>query len=192
MRSSLPIHPVLNERYSPRSFSERDISDAELELLLEAARWAPSSHNDQPWRFLVTRRGQDGHEALLSALVPFNKAWVASAPVLMLNMVMRDFSYNREQNHHAWHDMGGAVVQLTAQATSMGIGVHQLAGLNTEDARTAFAIPTHLDIVSALALGFPGDPALLPENLMQRELVRSSRKPLSELVSFGAFRPTTG
>ena len=192
MRSSLPIHPVLNERYSPRSFSDRDISDAELELLLEAARWAPSSHNDQPWRFLVTRRGKEGHEALLSALVPFNRAWAASAPVLMLNLVLRDFSYNSEQNHHAWHDMGGALVQLTAQATSMGIGVHQLAGLDAEEARVSFSIPAHIDVVSALALGFPGDPASLPESLVQRELVRSSRKPLSELVSFGAFGTSNG
>ena len=186
-RSPLPIHPTLNERYSPRAFSDRDVTEGELELLLEAARWAPSSHNEQPWRFLVTRRGQEGHAELLSSLIPSNQLWAGKAPVLILNMVMRDFGYNNAANHHAWHDLGGALAQFTAQATAMGMGLHQLAGFHAEVAREAFGIPEHLQLVSAMAIGFPGDPEGLPENLKARELNRSTRKPLSELVSYGRF-----
>lgn len=186
-RSQLTIHPVLNERYSPRAFSDRDVSDAELDLLFEAARWAPSSHNDQPWRFLVTRRGQEGHAALLSSLIPSNQVWAGKAPVLVLNMVMRDFEFNGKPNYHAWHDMGGALAQLTAQATSMGIGLHQLAGFHAEVARVAFDIPERIELVSALAIGFPGDPEMLNGHLHERELTRSTRKELSELVSYGRF-----
>jgi len=187
-RSPLPIDPVLNARYSPRAFSGRDITDEELELLLEAARWAPSSHNEQPWRFLVTRRGQEGHAALLSALIPSNQIWAAKAPVLVLNMVMRDFAFNGKPNYHAWHDLGGALAQLTAQATSMGIGLHQLAGFHAEVARVAFNIPEHIELVSMLAVGFPGDPEMLEGHLREREMVHSTRKELDELVSFGAFK----
>jgi nitroreductase len=184
-RSDLDIHPVLNERYSPRAFSDRDVTDAELELLLEAARWAPSSHNEQPWRFLVTRMGQEGHEALLSSLIGSNLLWADKAPVLVLNMVMRDFSHNNKANYHAWHDLGGALAQLTAQATSMGIGLHQLAGFHSEVARVAFNIPLNMELVSVLAIGYPGDPETLEGGLRERELHRSSRKPLTELVRYG-------
>ena len=87
-RSELDIHPMLNARFSNRAFSEREVSDAELELVLEAARWAPSSMNEQPWRFLVTRRGGEGHGTLLAALNPSNQIWVDKAPVLILAMVL--------------------------------------------------------------------------------------------------------
>jgi len=186
-RSQLRIDPILNARYSPRAFSDRDLTDEEVTLLMEAARWAPSSHNEQPWRFLVTRRGQEGHAPLLSSLIPSNQSWAAKAPVLVLNMVMRDFAYNGKPNYHAWHDMGGALAQLTAQATSMGIGLHQLAGFHGEVARVAFNIPEHIELVSMLAVGFPGDPDTLEGHLRERELVHTTRKELNELVSFGAF-----
>lgn len=186
-RSKLPIHPILNARFSPRAFSSRDLTDQEVELLMEAARWAPSSHNEQPWRFLVTRRGQEGHAALLSSLIHSNQIWAEKAPVLVLNMVMRDFAFNQKPNYHAWHDLGGALAQLTAQATSMGIGLHQLAGFHGEVARVAFNIPEHMELVSVLAVGFWGEPDSLEGHLRERELNHSSRKELSELVSYGSF-----
>lgn len=186
-RSELDLDPALNKRYSPRAFSDRDVTDAELDLVLEAARWAPSSRNEQPWRFLVTRRGGEGYAALFGALTASNQVWVEKAPVLILNLVLRTFARNGQENFHARHDLGGAVAQLTAQATALGMGLHQLGGLHADVARAAFAIPEEYDVVTAIALGFPGDPDLLPENLRERELVRSPRKPLSELVFHGRF-----
>lgn len=187
MRSDLELHPVINERYSPRAFSERDVSDAELDLVLEAARWAPSSMNEQPWRFLVARRGGKGHAELLASLNPSNQIWASKAPVLILNMVRRTLSRNGQVNFHARHDLGLALSQLTAQATALGMGLHQMAGFHADVARLAFGIPEDLDLVSIIALGFPGDPDQLPEALRERELHRSVRKPLSELVSYGAY-----
>lgn len=188
-RSDLPIHPVLNERYSPRAFSDRPVSDQDLELVLEAARWAPSSMNEQPWRFLVTRHGGEGHADLLAALNPSNAVWADKAPVLILNMVRRTLERNGQENHHARHDLGAAIAQLTAQATALGMGLHQLGGFRPESARAAFGIPASYDLVSVIALGYPGDPDALSGDLRERELRKSTRKPLSELVRFGRFQP---
>lgn len=187
MRSDLQLHPLLNERYSPRSFSDREVTDAELELVLEAARWSPSSMNEQPWRFLVARKGAAGHIELLSSLNPSNQLWASKAPVLILNMVRRTLSRNGQVNFHARHDLGLALSQLTAQATALCMGLHQMGGFQADVARAAFAIPEELDLVSVIALGFPGDADQLPAELRERELRRSARKPLSELVSYGTL-----
>lgn len=187
-RSALPLHPLLNARFSPRSFSDRDVSEAELELVLEAARWASSSMNEQPWRFLVTRRGGKGHAELLAALNPSNQAWADKAPVLILNLVKRTLSRNGFENYHARHDLGLATAQLTAQATALGMGLHILGGFHANVARASFAIPEEFDLVSVIVLGFPGDPEQLPDNLKERELNRSQRRPLNELVFHGDFK----
>lgn len=186
-RSELDLHDVLNQRFSPRAFSARDVSDHELELVLEAARWAPSSMNEQPWRFVVTRRGSEEHGRLLASLNPSNQVWVDKAPVLILAMVHRTLSRNGQINHHARHDLGLATAHFTAQATALGMGVHILGGFSAEAARAAFHVPEDLDIVSVLVLGFPGDPDQLPENLRERETRRSARHPLSELVRYGSY-----
>jgi len=187
MRSPLGVHPLIGERYSPRAFSDRAPTDGELELVLEAARWAPSSRNEQPWRFLVARRGGEGHAELLAALIESNRRWADKAPVLVLNMVRRAFARDGQENFHAHHDLGLAMGQLTAQATALGMGLHQLGGFDAEAARSAFAIPGGLDLVSVTALGFPGDPAELPEDLREREARRSTRLPLAEIVHHGRY-----
>jgi len=186
-RSVLPVLPIINERFSPRAFSERVVTDAELELVLEAARWAPSSMNEQPWRFLVTRRGGTGHAELLGSLNTSNQVWADKAPVLILNMVQRTLSRNGQENFHARHDLGLATAQLTAQATELGMGLHILGGFHADAARAAFGIPEVYDLVSVIALGFPGDPGTLPEHLKERELHHSPRRPLTELVHYGRF-----
>lgn len=186
-RSDLDLHPVINGRYSPRAFSDRAVTDAELDLVLEAARWASSSMNEQPWRFLVTRRGEEGHQALLHVLNPSNNVWADKAPVLILSLVDRFLSRNGQENFHARHDLGLATAQFSAQATALGMGVHILGGFNALAAREAFAIPEQYDLVSVLVLGFPGDADKLTENLKEREQRRSPRRPLSELVHYGAF-----
>jgi len=188
-RSDLPLHPVLNERYSPRSFGERPVLDAELELVLEAARWAPSSMNEQPWRFLVTRNGGEGHAELLAALDHSNQVWADKAPVLVLTMAHRTLSRNGQENLHARHDLGFAVAQFTAQATALGMGLHQLGGFQAPLARAAFSIPAEFDLVSILALGFPGEAEMLPAELREREARKTARRSLTELVSYGRFKP---
>ncbi len=187
-RSELPLHPVLNERYSPRAFSDRPVTDAELELVLEAARWAPSSMNEQPWRFLVTRMGAEGHADLLSALNHSNQVWANKAPVLVLTMVHRTLSRNGQENFHARHDLGSAVAQLTVQATALGMGLHQLGGFQAHIARTVFGIPEEYDLVSVLAMGFPGEVEMLPAELREREARKTPRRSLTELVSYGRFK----
>ncbi len=184
-RSELDIHPILNERYSPRAFAPVPVTDEELTAVLEAARWAPSSMNEQPWRFLVTRHGGDGHAALLAGLNPSNQRWADKAPVLILVMAARTLSRNGQENHHARHDVGMAAAQLTAQATALGLGLHILGGFKAEEVRAAFAVPDTLDLVSVIALGHPGTADQLPDDLREREVRRSPRKALGEIVSFG-------
>ncbi len=186
-RSPLALHPLLNRRFSPRAFSGRAVTDAELELVLEAARWAPSSMNEQPWRFLVTRRGGEGHSELLAAMDPSNRLWADKAPVLILSMAQRTLSRNGQENFHARHDLGLATAQFTAQATAMGMGLHILGGFNGEAARAAFGIPADFDLVSVIVLGFPGEADQLPENLKVRELQHSLRRPLRDVVHYGRF-----
>lgn len=184
-RTTLDVHPLIAGRYSPRAFAAREVSDKELELVLEAARLAPSSMNEQPWRFLVTRNGGEGHQALLNALMSGNRIWADQAPVLILNMTTRNFLQDGRPNGHAWHDLGLAIAQLTAQATALGMGLHQLGGFDPQKARIAFGIPQELDIVSVIALGFPGDAEQLSEPFRAREMKRSPRRPLQELVWHG-------
>lgn len=186
-RSPLGVLQAISVRYSPRAFSDRPVSGDELTLVLEAARWAPSSMNEQPWRFLVTRRGEEGHDLLLDCLNPSNRLWADKAPVLMLAMAHRILHRINAENHHARHDLGLAVGQLGVQATSMGLGLHQLGGFDPARARQAFGIPEELDLVSVIVLGWPGRPEDLPEHLQQRERMRSPRRALSELVHYGRF-----
>ena len=188
-RSELPVHALIGERYSPRAFTDRDISDEELQLMLEAARFAPSSLNEQPWRFLVVRKGREGHAEMLAAMNASNRIWADKAPVLMLTLTRPRLIRNEIENTHAWHDLGLAVMQLTIQATAIGIGVHQLGGFDPQKARELFNIPPEFDLVTMLVIGFPGDPDQLPEKLRERELRRSVRRPLAETVHYGRFHP---
>lgn len=182
LRTTLPVHPLLAGRYSPRAFSDRGVEDSDLDLVFEAARLAPSSRNEQPWRFLVARRGGEGHDGMLNCLLPGNRAWAEKAPVLILTMVSRAFVRNGDRNVHAWHDLGLAIGQLTVQAAALGMGLRQLGGFRPEPARVTFGIPDEYDLVSVIALGYPGDPALLPEELRIREEQRSPRRPLRDIL----------
>jgi len=186
-RSELAVHPLISQWFSPRAYAERSVTDEELELLMEAARWAPSSMNEQPWRFLVTRNGGEGHAALLATLNHSNAIWADKAPVLTLVMASRNLHRLGQENHHARHDVGAAVALLTLQAAALGMGIHQLGGFDPQKAREVFAIPDELDLISVLAIGFPGLPHQLPENLRIREEARSPRKPLAEIVHYGRF-----
>ena len=178
-----PIHEVLAQRWSPYAFDSRPVSEADLVSLFEAARWAPSSFNEQPWRYIVaTKNDTKEFERLLSCLVEANQAWARSAPVLVLGVVSLKFSLNGKDNRAAVHDLGLASANIVMEAMSRGLYVHQMIGILPDRARELYGIPDGFEAWTALAIGYLGDPANLPENLRQRDQAPRRRKPLSEFV----------
>jgi nitroreductase len=164
------------------------VEGEKLLSLLEAARWAPSCYNEQPWRFIVGTREEPGdYDRLLHCLVDANRRWAASAPVLMLSVARLHFEYNGKPNRYAFHDVGLAVATMIVQASAMGIYVHQMAGFDRERARAVLHIPETHKPVAAIALGYREDAVQLPEDLRQRELAARERKPLSDLVFSGRW-----
>lgn len=176
------VHDLIRRRWSPRALSEQPVSREELLVLLDAARWAPSSFNEQPWRFLLTMRSGPGHDKLLDCLVPANQLWAGRAPVLMLMCARRTFSRNGAPNHYALHDTGLALGFLMLQATAMHLYVHAMAGFDRDKARVAFAIPDEYELGAAVAVGHLGDPANLSPKQEQAESAVRTRKSLREIV----------
>ncbi|MCW4386210.1 nitroreductase family protein [Salinibacterium sp. SYSU T00001] len=180
--TSVPIDDVHATRWSPRAFDpEATIDEATLATVLEAARWAPSARNAQPWRFVVGRRGTATHAALAENLMGFNREWAPAASALILNIaVTKDAAGDRLR--WAEYDLGQAVAHLTLQAQRQGLHSHQMGGIEVEGLRQAFDLGEHLVPVSITALGVLGDPQRLPERLRLRELAPRERLPLNELV----------
>ncbi len=176
------IHDLILRRWSPRSFADKEISAKELKALFEAARWAASSSNEQPWRFLVGRRGDDTYQKILNALVEFNQTWAKSAPVLVLSVAKKTFSSKNAPNRHNLHDTGAATANLALQATADGLHTHSMAGFDAEQIRASFAIPSDYEIGAVTAIGYFGDPGSLPEHLHKMEVSPRQRKPLEEFV----------
>jgi nitroreductase len=182
-----PIHDLLKRRWSPRTFGERLVEPDTLRSLFEAARWAPSSNNEQPWRFLVaTKENKADWDRLFACLVEGNQKWARQAPVLMLSIAKLTFD-DESVNRHALHDTGMAVENLIIQATSMGLFVHQMAGFRRDQARKECQIPDGYEPVAMIALGYPGDPATLPDYLRERELKPRERNSISEFVFSGTW-----
>jgi len=176
------VLPVILERWSPRAFADRDVSPADLKVIFEAARWAPSSYNEQPWRFLLGHRNSETYNKIFDALVPFNHAWAKSAPVLILGVAKTRFSHNDSPNNYGIYDLGAAAGFITLQAASMGLTTHQMAGFDWTKAREAFDIPEMYAIGSVMALGYRGELSDLDEHYQAQEQSPRSRKALSEIV----------
>ena len=183
-KTRCPVHELIARRWSPRSFADRPVEREKICSLLEAARWAPSSYNEQPWRFLVaTREDPDTFERLSSCLIEGNRSWASRAPVLILTIAktfLRDDPQRR--NRHAFHDVGLATAQLVLQATALDLYAHQMGGFDRERARELFAIPEGYEPLVVLAVGYLGDPGSLPPDLQGRERVPRTRKELEEIA----------
>lgn len=184
-----PVHPLIQERWSPRAFNARPVEIEKLRSLLEAARWAPSGGNGQPWHFLVGMHGSNMHERLVEVIKEGNLPWAAQAPVLLLTVAKMTTSSGRPHTH-AFHDVGLAVANLTFQAAALDLYVHQMGGFYPEKARTQFAIPDGYEPVTMVAIGYLGDPSQLDEKNRERELTARTRRPLSEFVFEGLWGET--
>ena len=186
--TQVPIHEVIGRRWSPRAFLNLSVEPEKLLSLFEAARWAASSNNEQPWAFIVaTRDDPQTYEGLLGVLVDFNRGWAKKAPVLILALAHTQFEKDARPNRHALYDLGQAAANLSLQATALGLTTHQMAGFNAQAAQERFAVPQGWEPVSVIALGYAGDPESLMEPLRQRELARRERKPLEKFVFGGTW-----
>jgi nitroreductase len=185
------IHEILRRRWSPRAFSDRPIEPEVLRSLFEAARWAPSSGNSQPWHYLIARKQEpEEFDRMLHCLTEGNIAWCKDVPVLMLSVANLRWE-NGEPNRHAFHDVGQAAAQLTVEAVSRGLFVHQMGGILVDKIRETYAIPEGFEAVAGFALGYPGDPDRLTEKLRTRELAPRTRKPLESFVFSGRWGQTS-
>lgn len=179
------VHELIRARWSPRSFADRDVSAEDLRAVLDAARWAASSYNEQPWRFFVARKSDGAaYEKLLGLLAEANQAWAKTAPVLIIMAAKRTFSHNNAPNRYALHDAGQALANLFLQATALGLHAHGMAGFDRERARKELHIPDDYDLGAAVALGYLGPPDQLPGQYRKSEIAKRTRKPLNE-IAFG-------
>lgn len=181
-QTSVPISPVLAERWSPRAYdASREVDDALITAALEAARWAPSASNSQPWRFIVGKRGTETFTRIHDSLLGFNQSWSDSAAVLIVNVVDTELA-ERQRDTWQQYDLGQAAALFTAQAHLEGLHAHQMGGIDPDAIRAAFGLSERYLPLTATALGYLGDPEQLPEPLRERELAARERKPLSEIV----------
>ena len=182
-QTSTPIHELLSERWSPRSFDPSvEVAEDKIVAALEAARWSASASNKQPWRFIVARRGTPEHDAIVQNLMGFNQEWAGSAAALIVNIAETTDAAGSPQRW-AEYDLGQAVAHLTVQAHHDGLHVHQMGGIEVEGLREAFEIEARFVPVSVTALGVLGAPELLPtEKLRDREVLPRDRKALDELL----------
>ena len=188
-----PVHPLIAQRWSPRAFAPRPVSREHLRSLLEAARWAASSFNEQPWTFLVARREEPAEfKRMLECLVPGNQAWAQHAPVLMLTVVKRAFTRGGKPNRVAEHDVGLAAAQLTLQAESLGLRVHQMGGIELDKIRSTYGLPVGYDPLTGIAVGYEGEPASLSGELHELEVAPRERRPQEAFVFEGSWgRPAS-
>jgi nitroreductase len=190
-----PIHQFIANRWSPYAFADKPVAQADLQSLFEAARWAPSSFNEQPWRYIVaTKADPTEFDRLLACLIEGNQAWARNAPVLALGCTSLKFSLNGKPNAAAVHDLGIASATLTFEATARGLHVHQMIGILPEKARSTYEFPEEVQPFTGLAIGYVAAPDSLPEKLRDRDLAPRTRKPLREFVfskTWGSAFPET-
>lgn len=188
-----PIHYLIAQRWSPRAFADRPVSSSAQLSLFEAARWAPSAGNGQPWSFIVADRFRDpeGFATMLSLLNPRNETWARHAALLLIGVTQRIRDEGKEARH-ALYDLGMAAENLILQGVELGILAHQMAGFDYDRAREVYAIPSSHEAIVAIAMGYQGVHTALPAELQLREMAERERKPLSEFIFAGRFGESAG
>ncbi len=189
-RTDVEIHSLLQQRHSPYAFDpDRIVAVEDVRALFEAARWAMSSYNAQPWRYIVgvKARNPETWEKIHSVLLEGNQPWAANAPVLVLGVVMHNFEHNGKRNKAASHDLGAASAFLTLEATARGLVVHQMIGIDPDRARTQFGIEDSQEPLTALAIGYEGMPQQIDASFAQRDTKPRERKQVAEFVIEGTF-----
>jgi len=188
-----PIHELIAKRWSPYCFDERSVTDEDLRSLFEAARWAPSSFNEQPWSYVVAKKeNSEEFTRLLSCLVEVNQVWAKAAAALALGITSLKFARNGKPNRAAIHDLGLSNGNLVLEATARGLSVHQMAGIFPDKAREIYEVPEGYEPMVAIAIGYAGERKDLPQELAQRDIARRPRKPLKEIIFSGKWGTTAG
>jgi len=179
------IAELINKRWSPRSFDSKPLNHKIAELLFDAARWAPSSMNEQPWiYFYALREDTDSFSMFLDCLVPGNSSWAKDASMLILSVAKKNFRRNDRPNRHAMHDTGAANTLIALQAAALGLQAHQMGGFDHEKTIKSFGLdPAIHEPSSFIAVGYQGDPELLPEDLRRREMAPRVRKEIPDFVT---------
>jgi nitroreductase len=182
------IHELISGRKSIRAFADKSVDDETLISLFDAARWAPSSRNEQPWRFIVAKREEpEAFEKILSCLHESNRVWAKHGSFLFITLAKKSFSDNNHENVYALHDTGLAIGNLSLQATSFGLYLHQMGGIDRNKTRLLFEVPDEFDVVSITVAGYKGNPDALPDHLREREFLLRTRKNLDEIIFSGKF-----
>ena len=184
------IHDIIQARWSPRAFDpDRQVSRDDLLALLEAARWAPSCFNDQPWRFIVCDKAADetSWQHAVTTLAEKNRLWAKNAPVLMLAVAMESFNHNGQPNRWAMYDTGAASVSMCLQATALGMCVHQMGGFDAEKAREVFNLPDDCRPMAMMAVGYQAEADVLDDDFKGTEIAARSRAALDERFYAGQW-----
>lgn len=188
------LHEIIRQRWSPVAFDPRPIPAEVLGSLFEAARWAPSSYNEQPWCYCVATQAQPTEfAALLGCLMDANQVWAKQAGALVISCAQLAYQRNQKPNRHAWHDVGLATQNLLLQATARGLIGHPMGGFDPLRAREVLQIPDTHEPVAAIALGYPlTDCSAVPDDLRQRDESARVRKPLTDMVFTGRWGKFAG
>ncbi len=181
------IHPLLKQRWSPRSFTDQSVTKESIQNIFEAARWAPSSSNDQPWRFIVGFKGDKTWDMIMETLVDFNQKWAKLAPVLVLSIGKKISDKNGKPSRTFMYDVGQSVAHITFQAMYEGLFVHQMGGFSAQKAAELFKIPEDYQAITAFTIGHKGEPELLEENFADMEKSERIRRPAEDSVFSESF-----
>ncbi len=181
-KSEVPVEDLFLRRWSPRAFAKTPVDIETLKAIFSAGQWVASSFNEQPWRFVVGRKGDQVWQRILESLVPSNQSWAKSAPVLFASFAKKTFSLNGVANRVAQHDVGAASAQISLEATTRGLYTHGMAGFDLEKLAISLGVPSDFEAVACWALGYRGDPEMLNEQQKRLEIAPRERKALAEFV----------
>ena len=177
------INENIDKRYSPRAFSDKKVENKLLDELFQAASYAASAFNEQPWRFVyATKENSEEYTLLLNCLVEWNQKWASNADVLVLNIAKRNFTHNNKPNATYEYDLGQAVAFMSIEAVNQGLFSHQMTGFDPEKAAENFNIDDDFKIVSVIAIGYYGNAEELPEDMINSELEERNRKSFDSIV----------